>query len=156
MRAVTIFTDQKADILQEDAANTLHIITSILYFDGRQNDETFELMNREGAFPRLVELIGRQADDDDGLLHRRLLDLLYEMSRIQRIAEDDLSQSHPLRRSVARRLTFATGVIDDAFVAYLFQIIEELSNDVNDPYHYPVIRVLVGDLRWQDWFSKLI
>ena len=27
---------------------------------------------------------------------------------------------------------------------YMFQIIEGLSDDVNDPYHYPVIRVLVG------------
>ncbi|KAI9788196.1 MAG: hypothetical protein M1816_007048 [Peltula sp. TS41687] len=110
----------------EDAANTLHLLSSILYFDGRQNNgTTFEAMNGEGAFPRLVELIGRQADDDDGLLHRRLLELLYEMSRIQKIDVGDLR------------------IIDDAFVAYLFQIIEELSNDVNDPYHYPVIRVLL-------------
>lgn len=34
-------------------------------------------------------------------------------------------------------------LIEDDFIAYLFQIIEELSDDVNDPYHYPVIRVLV-------------
>lgn len=89
---VSLPTSGNANDLQEDAATTLHLITSILYFDGRQNDGTFELMNREGAFPRLVELIGRQADDDDGLLHRRLLELLYEMSRIQKIAVDDLSQ----------------------------------------------------------------
>ena len=43
-----------------------------------------------------------------------------------------------------RLLIFGLGCVDDAFVAYLFQIIEELSDDVNDPYHYPVIRVLVG------------
>ena len=35
------------------------------------------------------------------------------------------------------------GSIDDVFITYLFQIIEQLSDDVNDPYHYPVIRVLV-------------
>lgn len=34
-------------------------------------------------------------------------------------------------------------LIEDDFIIYLFQIIEELSDDVNDPYHYPVIRVLV-------------
>lgn len=34
-------------------------------------------------------------------------------------------------------------LIEDDFIAHLFQIIEELSDDVNDPYHYPVIRVLV-------------
>ncbi len=33
--------------------------------------------------------------------------------------------------------------VDDGFVKHLFEIIEELSDDVNDPYHYPVIRVLV-------------
>jgi hypothetical protein len=36
--------------------------------------------------------------------------------------------------------------VDDDFVKYLFQIIEELSDDVNDPYHYPVIRVLVSSM----------
>ncbi len=46
------------------------------------------------------------------------------------------------------------GFIDDAFVAYLFQIIEELSDDVNDPYHYPVIRVLVS--LSDDWCHSII
>lgn len=35
-------------------------------------------------------------------------------------------------------------LVDDNFVKHLFEIIEQLSNDVNDPYHYPVIRVLVS------------
>lgn len=41
---------------------------------------------------------------------------------------------------------------------YLFGVIEGLSNDVNDPYHYPVIRVLVGVLSEQKGgkFKKLI
>jgi hypothetical protein len=34
-------------------------------------------------------------------------------------------------------------LVDDDFVKHLFDIIEEVSDDVNDPYHYPVIRVLV-------------
>ena len=34
--------------------------------------------------------------------------------------------------------------MDDNFIKGLFQIIEELSDDVNDPYHYPVIRLLVS------------
>lgn len=33
---------------------------------------------------------------------------------------------------------------EDDFIEYLFQIIEELSDDASDPYHYPVIRVLVS------------
>lgn len=35
-------------------------------------------------------------------------------------------------------------LVEDDFVRHLFEIIEELSDDVNDPYHYPVIRVLVS------------
>jgi hypothetical protein len=37
-------------------------------------------------------------------------------------------------------------LVDDDFVRHLFEIIEQLSNDVNDPYHYPVIRVLVSPI----------
>lgn len=33
--------------------------------------------------------------------------------------------------------------VDDDFVRSLFEIIEQVSNDVDDPYHYPVIRVLL-------------
>lgn len=49
-------------------------------------------MNEEGAFPRLVELIQQKRDGDAGL-HRMLLELLYEMSRIQRLRTADLSWS---------------------------------------------------------------
>ena len=87
----TVQTDElsKANGEQEDCGNSLHIITSFLLFDGRQNEETLLTLNREGAFSRLVELIrGRQ--DDDGILHRRLFELLYEMSRIQRLRIEDL------------------------------------------------------------------
>ena len=34
--------------------------------------------------------------------------------------------------------------MDDDFIRCLFDIIEDLSFDVTDPYHYPVIRVLVS------------
>ncbi|KAK0516881.1 hypothetical protein JMJ35_000036 [Cladonia borealis] len=111
-------------LLQEDCADTLHFIVAFLLFDGRQNEHTFEMMNEEGAFPRLLELIQGRTDDDAGL-HRMLLELLYEMSRIQPLRIEDLT------------------LIEDEFVAYMFQIIEELSDDVNDPYHYPVIRVVL-------------
>lgn len=47
-------------------------------------------MNEEGTFTRLVELIYERKDDDAGL-HRMLLELLYEMSRIQRLRLQDLS-----------------------------------------------------------------
>ncbi|KAH0542084.1 hypothetical protein FGG08_003464 [Glutinoglossum americanum] len=110
--------------LQESATDTLHLLASFLLFDGRQSEKTFELMKDEGAFPRLLELVQSRPDDDLGL-YRITLDLLYEMSRIQRLPLEDLR------------------LIDDAFITYLFGIIEELSNDSSDPYHYPVIRVLL-------------
>ena len=49
------------------------------------------MMNEEGVFPRLVELIQGKKDDEAGL-HRMLLELLYEMSRIQRVRIEDLSK----------------------------------------------------------------
>ena len=49
------------------------------------------MMNDEGVFPRLLELIQGMKDGDMGL-HRMLLELLYEMSRIQRIQNGDLSK----------------------------------------------------------------
>ena len=48
------------------------------------------MMNEEGTFPTLLELIQGRKDDDAGL-HRMLLELLYEMSRIQRLRIEDLS-----------------------------------------------------------------
>jgi hypothetical protein len=51
------------------------------------------MLNDEGVFARLLELIQamRRADlDGDAGLHRLLMDLVYEMSRIQRIKIEDL------------------------------------------------------------------
>ena len=116
-------------LLQEDDFKILHLISSFLLFEGRQNEVTFQLMNEEGSFPRLLELLQRKdehAEDGGAGLHRLLMDLLYEMSRIQRVKIGDLV------------------LVDDDFVKGLFALIENLSYDVNDPYHYPVIRVLVS------------
>lgn len=118
-------------LLQEDDLKTLHMISSFLLFDGRQNESTFLAMNEEGSFPRLLELLQRKHDNneegevDTAWLDRLLMDLLYEMSRVQRVRIQDLV------------------LVDDEFIRGLFDIIENLSYDVNDPYHYPVIRVLV-------------
>jgi hypothetical protein len=109
-------------LLQEDAPAALHVIASFLLCD--QSEALYEMMNNEGCFPRLLELI-KLGKRDDARLHRLLLELMYEMSRVQQIKRSDLEQ------------------VDDQFVTSLFQIIEELSDDVDDPYHYPVIRVLV-------------
>lgn len=112
-------------LLQEDEPATLHFLAGFLLLDGRQNEATFEKMNEEGCFPRLVELIQHEKINDASI-HRLMLELVYEMSRIQRLSYEDL------------------GSVDDAFVTFLFQIVEQVSGDVDDPYHYPIIRVLVS------------
>jgi len=68
---------------------SLHLIAAILLYDGRQHEETLHMMQIEGTFPRLVELIAEWGTKDEQL-HRLLLDLLYEMSRIQRLTWEDL------------------------------------------------------------------
>jgi len=82
-------------LLQEDDPNTLHLIAAFLLFDGRQNEIPLQMMNEEGAFARLLELIQalRKDETDGGAgLHRLCMDLLYEMSRIQRIKIEDLGR----------------------------------------------------------------
>lgn len=112
-------------LLQEDDLGPLHAIICLLLLDGYHDETTFPRMIEEACFPRLLELIyGRK--DEDPRLHRMVLELMYEMSRVERLRADDLT------------------LVDDGFVHYLFQIIEEVSDDVNDPYHYPTIRVLVS------------
>jgi hypothetical protein len=93
-------------------------------FDGRGDESAFEMMQDEGAFARLVSLISDRRDDAIGL-YRMLLELLFEMARIQKLTRDDMV------------------VIDDGFILLLFQLIEQLSDDAEDPYHYPIIRVLL-------------
>lgn len=77
-------------LLQEDDPKTLLLIASFLLFDGRRNEGTLLKMNEEGAFPRLMELLQTTGRDDEAGLHRILMDLLYEMSRIQRMRIEDL------------------------------------------------------------------
>ena len=93
-----------AHLHQEDSPDTLHLVIAFLLFDGRQNDITFEMIKEEGGFPRLLELIQAERDDDAGL-HRMLLELLYEMSRIQRLRIEDLSQHSPRNFLWQRSLT---------------------------------------------------
>ena len=49
------------------------------------------MMQNESAFPKLVELVREKQDEDSGL-HRLLLELLYEMSRMQKLTREDLSK----------------------------------------------------------------
>jgi hypothetical protein len=65
-------------------------VTSFLLFDVRETESTAELLNDEGAFVRLVDLIASPEPSEDVILHRLLMELLYEMSRIQRVKTDHL------------------------------------------------------------------
>lgn len=112
-------------LLQEDEPGPLYVIVSLLLHDGRTSEATFRRMIDEGCFSRLLDLISGRDKSQDPALHRLLLDLMYEMSRIERLRYDDLLH------------------VDDGFITYLFSLIEDLSDDVHDPYHYPIIRVLV-------------
>lgn len=112
-------------LLQEEDPTTLHLIISFLLLSGQTNDACHHVLAEEGGFVRLVDLTRRGVDDECGL-HRRMLILLYEMSRIQKIEWAQLTS------------------VDDPFIVYLLGIIESLSGDVGDPWHGPVIRVLVS------------
>lgn len=112
-------------LLQEDDTGPLSAIACLLLLDGHEEESMFPRMIDEACFPRLLELINGRRDDDPRL-HRFLLQLMYEMSRMERLRNDDIQR------------------VDDGFIHYLFRIIEDVSDDVNDPYHYPTIRVLVS------------
>ncbi|KAI9728406.1 MAG: hypothetical protein M1828_003806 [Chrysothrix sp. TS-e1954] len=111
-------------LLQEDEAHSLHFVVAFLLLDGQQHEQALALLNTEGAFSRLVHLFRNSVDDNLGL-HRQIIELLYEMSRVQQISWNELN------------------AVDDPFLIYLFEIIEGLSNDVYDPYHSPVIRAIL-------------
>jgi hypothetical protein len=104
------------------------------------------MMQSEGAFPRLVEIIQGETVAQEHRLHRLLLDVIYEMSRIQRLTWEDLSKQNVEMKKIwssPYKTNAIIASVDDAFVLHLFEVIEQASDDVNDPYHYPIIRVLV-------------
>ncbi len=100
------------------------------------------MLQSESLFPRLIELLRSKRDHESiNDFRRMLLELLFEMSRVQKLNRNDLSE---LNRMMMRTLpNVLAAAVDDDFVLYLLQLIEDLSNDVDDPYHYPIIRVLV-------------
>lgn len=63
-------------------------------------ERVFELLNEEGAFPRLVNLITEPSLDDVDLVRRLIMQMLYEMSRIQRITTDDLGMPQPMHTKI--------------------------------------------------------
>ncbi|MCJ1461899.1 hypothetical protein MMC07_000498 [Pseudocyphellaria aurata] len=113
-----------SSVMQEDSADTLHILVAFLFCDGRQNENTFFLMGDIGIFSRLLALIEMGTDDETGL-HLLMLKLIYEMSRIQQLRVEEL------------------GLISEESIVYLFVMIEELADHVEDSYHYPLVKLLL-------------
>jgi hypothetical protein len=66
-------------------------VAAFLLFDGRGHEETFERMQQEDVFPKLVELI--QDWESEPSVHRLLLVLMYEMARIVPLTWSDLGMS---------------------------------------------------------------
>ena len=69
------------------------LATLFLIADAQAHETTYELLNDEGAFPRLVDLISSPKRQGHEEIHRSLMELLYEMSRIQKIKKSDLGRS---------------------------------------------------------------
>ena len=80
------------ELRKEDLNPRIYLVSTILLFDGRQNQETFEVMQAEGSFPRLLELLCSKNTPEDKECRNRLLDLLYEMSRVQKLRWEDLGR----------------------------------------------------------------
>lgn len=77
-------------LLQDDEPTHLRIAVTFLLADARENEQTFDLLNNEGCFPRLIDLIAHPHRDEESV-HRTLMELLYELARVQKITNDDLS-----------------------------------------------------------------
>lgn len=78
---------------QEDEPPTLEVVAATLLLDGLadvDDQQVFHMMKKEGAFPRLVELVRTTSVDEHKELHRLLMQLMYEMSRIQRLSHEEL------------------------------------------------------------------
>jgi hypothetical protein len=89
-------------LLQEDDPAALYVVAGFLLFDGRlsdNGDKTFAMMQQEGVFPRLVELITEWDDGRDESLHRKLIVVLYEMARIQALSWEDLGRLQLIQHS---------------------------------------------------------
>jgi hypothetical protein len=90
------------------------VAATFLLSDAKDTEITFELMNNEGAFTRLVDLIASPNSDAKPGLHRLFMELFYEMARVQRVKIGELGMSlhlilsTPTPRTVVRPLPMLT------------------------------------------------
>ena len=101
---------------QDDDVHVQAFVASFLLLDVRETETTAESLNEVGAFTRLVDLIGNPTSDEDAVLHRLLMELLYEMSRIQCIKRDDLRGcDSPPHQARADLQSMSTTLLSTAF-----------------------------------------
>ncbi|RPA81191.1 hypothetical protein BJ508DRAFT_326578 [Ascobolus immersus RN42] len=105
----------------------LNVMATVLMLLGCSEPDhtTFHLMLENDCFERLKGEILDRKDDEEQWLVKRLMKLLYEMSRIQKLRREDLQS------------------IDDEFITYLLDLVEAAPTDASDPYNYIIIRVLL-------------
>jgi hypothetical protein len=78
---------------KEQSTPRLQLVATILLYDGRETQKVFEHMLEEGLFVRLLGLV-RETKEQDPIMWSVCLDLLYEMSRIQRVRHEDLGECY--------------------------------------------------------------
>lgn len=109
----------------ECCPKTMLLIGVVLLLDGRNNVDTFEMMEEEAACRVMVHVLWNLKGSEPRL-HRIFIELLYELCRVQKLQRDDLEN------------------ISDEFIEYLFQIVERNEDYDVDPYSYGIIRILVS------------
>ncbi|KAF3906152.1 hypothetical protein ABW20_dc0100556 [Dactylellina cionopaga] len=123
----------ESDVFNEhksyESANSarLHVITATLKYDGMDNPKTFELMLEQNAFERLTDLIWKDVPKLNFGFHKLLLEVFYEMCRIQRLRLKDLES------------------LDDDFIKHLLEQVEEGSGDTDDPFNYAIIKLVLNE-----------
>lgn len=100
-------------------------IGAFLLIDGRAHSSTLEMMQEESAMTCIIENLWHRKDDSL-ILHRILLELLYEMCKVQKLALQDLK------------------ILKQEFITYLFTAIEEREDYDHDPYSYAILKVLLA------------
>ncbi|KAI1332188.1 hypothetical protein F5Y16DRAFT_357075 [Xylariaceae sp. FL0255] len=108
---------------QFDDAPYLYPIANFLLLHGREDQSAFRCMIDDSCFKRLLELINLHTDQHPPL-HQILVELMYEMSRVEPLRLQDLA------------------LVDDAFVHYLFHLVQ-VPWDYSDPFLKSIIQVLL-------------
>jgi len=88
---------------KEQSTPRLQLVATVLLCDGRETQKVFEHMQEEGLFVRLVGLVGEWKERDP-IMWRVCLDLMYEMSRIQRLRAEDFGGYCHARTADAARV----------------------------------------------------